>query len=798
MKHLFHNFLNSLSHYKISSLLNIIGMSIAFASFYIIICQVNKDFNYNKDIEDSDRIFLIAIPSQYQVSQYSSNICAPLGNMFINEIVQVECGGMIQNNNSEEGSNFYSKCEDGSVKMVPWTDIQIYSPGLSEVFNLEVEQGNREDMKKPNAIAVTSSFARSNSLSIGDRLSFDMSGEMNALDISLIIKDGPANSDLGVFQAMRNIEEENLTDWSEWSYHYYVKLRSPEDKKEFEAKASEIARDIIWQDIDGKEDMKVTLVPIKDIFFSDIVPNPMGNNGKKSTDLSLLAVAILIIFIALINFINFFMALIPSRVRSVVTYKIFGADRRNLVLGFVVESLGLIVIATIISWGIVAAFASSSVSSILSTSLAVRDNVGIMLLTLMTALASAVIGSVYPALVVTSFQPALVVKGSFGSSTAGKTLRTILIGVQFAISIALIICASFVKLQHSYMLKYDMGFDKEYLISGTMPASVSWWGSNNEAFENILRADSRIKDIAWSDGKLVNTLRMGWGRDYGQESIYFQCYPVSYNFLDMMGINIVEGRNFNISDEQSEGGVIIFNEKARKEYGITMDGNLYGHSDEPSEIAGFCEDFHFLPLQYGTTPFAFYVFGKNPWRDVLSTVYFRTAPEADPAEVIKFITKTICSLDAQVKPEAIKLQVYADELGRQYIKESQLAKLISLFALIAIIISLMGVFGLVLFETQHRKKEIALRRVLGADIKDIMVMLNRKYAMTVIVCFIISAPLSYYIIDAYFKAYAYHHSISWWVFAAAFLIVLFITCAIVTLRSVHTATNNPVESIKTE
>lgn len=513
--------------------------------------------------------------------------------------------------------------------------------------------------------------------------------------------------------------------------------------------------------------------------------------------MTLLAVAVLIILIALINFINFFFALVPARLRSVNTYKIFGVSRTSLIFNFIFESVGLVAIALALAAIIVILLLRTSVASILTSSAVFGDNVPVLAMTVGAAVLTAVLGSIYPAFYITSFQPALVLKGSFSGSVSGRRLRTALIGFQFVISMSLIICAMFIKMQHTYLMNYDMGFNKSCLLSGYIPYDVCWYGSQNEAFEDKLRSNPQIQDITWADGNIVSTSRMGWGRDYKGKTIYFQCYPVAYNFLKFMGIDIVDGRDFMKSDEVSEGGVMIFNEQAKKDFDVDFITPAPGHVDG-TVTAGICKDFNFKPLQYGRDDFAFYVFGKHRWRDGLHQVYIRTAPGADVQSVIKFVLATVKEMVPYADDELYSLDFFDKELGAQYRQESRLSTLISIFTLVAIIISLMGVFGLVLFDTQHRSREIAVRRVMGGSVGDILKMFNAKYIRIVLASFVIAAPLSWWVISRYFAGFAYHTPIHWWVFALSLLIVMAVTMLIVTLRSLDAATSNPVDSIKND
>ena len=289
---------------------------------------------------------------------------------------------------------------------------------------------------------------------------------------------------------------------------------------------------------------------------------------------------------------------------------------------------------------------------------------------------------------------------------------------------------------------------------------------------------------------------MGWGRMFKDEQINLDSYPVSWNFLRFMGIEVIEGRDFTKSDEQCEQGVFIFNKTAKDMYGFTLEDKLSGHRGE-TDIVGFCEDFQFKPLQYEINPFAFYIFGKKPWWD-LNHMYIRTEPGAPFQQVNEVVKETILKFNPSANVSGFTLNFFNDELGEQYRKEQQLTTMVTLFTLLAIIISLMGVFGLVIFETQYRRKEIGVRRVHGSSILDILVMFNKKFAKLLVVSFVVASFISLRIIDYYYCTFAYSAPITIWVFLLALLLVAVIVFAVVTIGSWRAATENPVNSLKTE
>ena len=809
MRYIFNNFLNTIRRYKASSLLNIFGMAVAFASFYIIMTQVKWGLTYNQELDDIERIHVLSVRSGMDETKQCIFLCRPLAEQILSSAPEVESYGVATSYVGINESNLYIK--DGAHVRKFKTTVEQYNKGGLSVFGFEAQQGSFDDFDKPNAMAVSWEFAQKNNLKVGDQLSASTTGSPTLGEIVAIWKDKfQENSSIGRIEMMMNCGDQCIDDWSESSWTYLVKLKNADDVKKFEKSTYEFIKKQIIESEGLSEEkaqkqlerLNIKLIPLKDVYYDSWIEDcrVISPKGDKTTDISLLVVAILVILIAMINFINFFFALVPARVKSVNTYKVFGTSRGTLVLNFVMESVGLVTLALAMAVLLTVAFANSPATEILNAPIDLSSNVIIMVLTIVIALAGAVAGSIPPAYYITSFQPAMVLKGTFGTSQTGRTLRNLLIGIQFCISIVLIICTVFIKMQHNYMMNYDMGFNKEHLIYGQMPKEVCWWGDSNDAFENKLRNNPAIKDLTWADGKLVNFNRMGWGRYYKEKQIVFDCYPVAYNFLEVMGIDMVEGRHFNKADEMADHGVVIFNEEAKRLFNVTLDGGAPGHHEEFAHIAGICKDFNFRPLQCGNDPFAFYVFGKDhSWRqNGLRHLYVRTTTGADLNEVMNFIRTTALELVPDADPDDIELGFFDDELASNYKTEDILSKQITAFTIVAVILSLMGVFGLVLFETQHRRKEIAIRRVLGAGVGDVLRMYCRKYSAIVAICFAIAAPISYIIIHQYFSSFPYHIDIHWWVFLLAFIIVLAITITVVASRCLKAATSNPVEAIKTE
>ena len=690
--------------------------------------------------------------------------------------------------------------------------IGAFSNGGKEVFGFELVAGNWDDWINGITYAVSESTARRLGVEVGDvaklRTNSWQGLQIEDAVIVAIYKDMPANSDGTTFDMFYNIGNRGLDNWSEWGFNYFVKLREGADPKAFEEASKPAMKDAFMR-LNGIDPTSLSeeekalceesvggtnlqLIKLTDMYFAKNI-NASGKTGNRTTTMTLLAIAIAVIVIAFINYINFFFAMVPLRLKNVNTRKILGSSRFQLVMSFVSESVTMVIIALALAVAVVTLFRQSTLASLIDTSLRFSHNWGIVALTVGLGLFISVAASIYPALFATSFNPAFALKGTLGTTQKGKAFRIGLIGLQFTVSIILIICAIFVHEQRRYMMEHELGFDQECLLQ----SQVSWDLANNrEAVESQLRADAAIKDIAWGDGAFVRDTRMSWGRRVRGEEASWQVYPVSWNFLRFMGIDIVEGRDFTPADEQSDG-VYIFNETTRDLFDITLDDQLEGWNGI-EEIAGFCKDFNFASLRQPVTPFAFFIYGKEPARPCMR-LFIRTEAGVDVPALMERITKTLNDLDPNLGDGmSFEVQPFSQSIESQYKKEQNLSKLVTLFTVLAIVISLMGVFGLVMFETEHRRKEIGIRRVHGATVGQVLAMFNSRFVKIVLVCFVVAVPVSIVIMKRYLEGFAYQVPLHVWVFAVALVAVLGVTVSVVTLRSLRAATMNPVKSLRNE
>ncbi|MBO5189121.1 MAG: ABC transporter permease, partial [Alistipes sp.] len=728
------NFLTLLRRYTTSSVLNIVGMAVAFAAVYLIAVQVKFDLSYNRVIKNSERIYRLDHPSWSDDGQWVFFWNRRIPTEMCAVCPEVEASGAITMTGSygnPQYENEYSVKRNSTIENFTIGVGGAELGGLA-VFPFEfIAGGIDEEFKANMGMIISESVAKRCNLKVGDRINYGR-GAVNQAQriISGIYKAFPKPSTIAESEAYVIMPDETPQEEEHnWGNSYYVLLREGASREVAEQQMLDYVKNDCEQrgfsEEEYKQQLKLItprLTPIADLYFADDTL-PEWMHGSRTTTYTLIAIAVLILVISFINFVNFFFALIPSRIRAVNNYKIFGAPTAKLRLNFLFETVGLILVALFGAAVIVVLFADTPLKEYISTSVAIDENGSLAGAIALGVLLIGVVVSLYPAWYITKFSPAFVIKGDFSASKSGRILRYTLVGVQYVISIALIICSLFIYRQHQYMLTKEMGFDKENLLVATLPYEAvngPWTRvldyTRRDALLDRLMQNPQIKDIAMSRGRLTQQ-EMSWTRPMPNGSNpEFRVHAVSTNFLQMMGIEMVEGRDFMPSDELAESGALIFNETAAKEFEVTTETVIDGHVGwARTPVVGICKDFNFQSAHYDVRPFAFLIYGKYGF-DLPRIAYIRTVAGADIAEVRKFITDTVLDISPNSDPEKVDVKFFDNELEMVYQREDKLSTLVTLFSFLSIVISIIGVFGLVLFETQYRRREIGIRRVHGASV----------------------------------------------------------------------------------
>ena len=402
-----------------------------------------------------------------------------------------------------------------------------------------------------------------------------------------------------------------------------------------------------------------------------------------------------------------------------------------------------------------------------------------------------IVAGIYPAFYVTSFQPALALKGSAGLTPRGRQLRTTLIALQLFISCILVVYIAILYLQSHYLFTSDYGFDKDEVLYVRLNNELR---AKKDAAQGELLRLSGVEDVAYSQFLLgVGNGFMSWGRGDDDHQIETMAvFPVSWQFLRTMGIRIVEGRDFNQHDHQ----VFIINEAGRRAWNwVEMDKPLLS---DMGNVVGVCTDLRFSTARADRTqkPMAFIAYDENDQDfGAYNYMFIRTTAGTDKVQLRRMITESLTGLGLEEQPE---VRFIDQDLEITYQEELRFIRQVLLFSVICLIITLIGVFCLTLFETEYRRKEIGIRKVFGSTEEAILLLLSRRYVAIILISFILAAPVAYYLGHEWLQSFAERTPIYWWLFPLALAAVSAITLATVCIQGWRAATENPVNSIKTE
>lgn len=784
MKTLFRNLLNIFRRFKMATTLNILGLSIAFGAFMVIMMQLDYDWNFDKSHTDSDKIYRVETMMDNGVYAIISR---PLADRFIASSPHIVAGTLSSPSYKRDMS--FSVIGDQQQNSYRELALKVY-PNYGEVFEFKMVEGEADAMNRPNTALIPLSLSRKlfgGETAIGRQLK----SEHEILTIGGVYEDFPRNTMIENNIYYPIPADAYLHNWGESMFYAYIRVDDQKNSKHLiEDFNKNFDYTSLGPDYEWMEGRSFRLTPLTDIHFTTDVQFDFYPKAGRQALWVLLAIAIVILSIAGINFTNFSTALAPMRIKSINTQKVMGARERILRTAMISEAVFISLFSFVLSIGLIYWFSKTSLAGLINADLSLSVHTKIIIITGIISVLTGILAGIYPAFYTTSFSPALVLKGSFGLSAKGRKLRNGLISIQFVASFALIICSLFMYLQSRFMQNSPVGYDKDHLIVADIPSEMM---DKKEAFVNRLKSYSGISDVTFSDFLFSGSDQyLELGRNFKGENIQFQCITVDASFLKVMGIHVLEGRDFREEDERTRDGVYIFNEKAHRAYDIEVGDRIAG-----AEVVGLIPDINFASFRTEIVPMAFYIWGEYRFNnEVLENhAYIRVNAGTDVKDAFSYIQSTLKSF----KPDYLyQIRFFDEVIQKLYENERRFSSLIILFSLIAVFISIVGVFGLVVFDSEYRRKEIGIRKVLGSTLAEILILFNKTYVRILLICFFLAAPIAWYAVEKWLENFAYKTPLSWWVFLLSFLIVSFITTATVTFQSWRVANANPVDSIKTE
>lgn len=783
MKRIMKNIATTLRRFRTSVALNVAGMSLAFAVAVILLSRVHYERSYDSFWPEGDRIFRVEMNGSTIWSQSDMDDAAAASA----HIERVSAYSIYS-------STFVVESPTGRQGYTEW--ISPCYPALTDILSMRMVEGTAEALEEPGKVLIPCSLARRSfggqsavgrSVDIEDNRYF---GNSQKAEVGGVYEDFPSNSVfrnavftplLSRWQAQRNNR----------SYMCFVKLDAASSREEVRSDIERKMNEIYRAKGDSEKKQTVELTPMRELRYTTAYRNDSLEKGSRSMELLMWVLTLSILVIAVINYINFSSALAPVRIRIINIHKVFGAGCTSLRASVLAESALFALAAWALSLLEVAWISATPLADLISVEVFAVRNLPTLLLTGAAALATGVAAGLYPAFYMTSFPPAFALKGSFALSATGGRLRTALVSFQYVISAVLIVATLGLWRQNVYNRNMSSGFDREEVLVARIHREVA---ARSELFTQRLRSNPAIVDVAYADQVLgAGDTYNGWAGRVDGHNVQLYVTQVSPNYLRVLGIPVEEGRDFTQADGLRSDYSLIFSTEDMQAHDLYAGQRLTVMNGYPASVSGFCAPFRMTSNRAGKPPYFCFAVSDNS--AALNQAHIRIAPGTDAGEVFRFI----CETSKEIYPESEpRVEFLSSRIDGLYERERRLGGLIAACSGISILISLAGVFGLVLFETRFRRREIAIRRVNGATVGEVVRMFNRRYLTIAVVCFVLASPAAYLAVDAWQRQFVEKAPLAWWLYPLGLALLAALTSATVTLRCYRAATENPVTALKSE
>ena len=774
-----------LRRYKTATLLHLLGLSMALAAFYLFMTQVKYNNTFNHSLKDYQRTYRVECKED---SEWYSSLPAPLKELWgqiphIEEMTLNQCGAVPLN--IKVGENLFQ------------TGLSTIDKNTLDFLGIHLLPGSNSWKEQPDGYIISESLARQifgTENPVGKKFAIPQWNSEN-LTIIGVCQDFAENCSFenGLFQCY---QESWFQSMSEWNNEIYLRLDNPENKEQAEKEIGKLYKERFGEETK----LQFRLIPMDRAYFEG---SAYADKGNESLVYVLQAASIFILIIGLLNFTNFSLAQTPVRMRSINTRKVMGSTTASLRLGMILENVFWSVVALIGATLLILLFQKSpECMKLVSGNISLQTHGGLVCITLFATLGIGVLSALFSSWYATSFPPALVLKGSFGLSPRGKMLRWTMLTVQFIVAFVMTLYVLIMTGQTHYIFNADYGFNKDEVLYAQLPYEAL---SKKDYLRQEITKLPFAENCSFAESVLGSTDGyMSWGRGSGEHNLSFFALCVDEHFLKTMNIKIVEGRDFNQHDRQ---GAYILNRAMVQKYPwikleqpIGQDIEGWGSEESHYPVVGICENYKLTSMRNdnNTIPAGFIIMSPDMtvnWGDRNKKVFVRIADGYDKLEAKKQLEQLIKQLDTE---ETCEFRFLDEDLQITYEEEFRFIAQVKLFAFICIFITLIGVFCLTLFETEYRRKEIAIRKIMGSTVHEVLLLFAGRYLIPLLVAFVIAAPVGYYISTKWLQNFAEHTPIYWWFFPLAFLMVSAVVLLTVVLQSGRVATENPVNSIKTE
>ena len=796
LKNYFKTAIRNLFRNKTYAVITISGIAIGLTAFWLITLYIADELSFDRYHKNADRIVRVAQHTRWDggdIHQATTSVpFAPALKAEYPEIQEAtrilsEGGGIIRYNN----------------KTITADDILFADANIFNVFTYPVLYGDHHTaLAKPQTIVLTESLAKKLFGDPQQALNQTVYFENNFPNlVTGVISDVPENSHMR-FSALRSLPHNFSGDWQNFNSYTYLLLKQGTDYKPLQAKLPQFAAKTI-QKLMGVDDYRMELQPLKSIHLKSNLQVEMSANGSMSRIYIFIAIAALILIIAVINYMNLSTARSSVRIREVGVRKVLGSGRGHLIGMFITEALAMTFAATLIAFFLVSLLLPWFNTLADKNLMVWRFGTFNTLLTLAGfALFTGVISGSYPAFFLSRFRTIPALKGQLGNLSANILFRKSLVVFQFVITVVMIIGSLVIYRQLQYTAKKDLGFNKDQVLTfhihdGSVRSQVA--SIKKQLLQNPLVLNAAVAGNPIGNNNLGShgfIFEKGDG-SFSSATKLAQELMVDADYIPTLDIKLLQGRNFSSSNEADKYGSALVNETLMKDLGWkdAIGKRIrftYGEGETGERtVVGVIKDFHTYSLQHKVEPM---VLLMPPAASMEDNLYVKINT-SKTTEALAFVEKVYKQFD---KSNPVEFNFLDQNFARQYGAEQKQGQLSLIFTVLAIFIACLGLFGLTAFTAQQKIKEIGIRKVLGATVASITLMLSRDFVKLVCLSILVAAPIAWYAMNKWLEDFVYRINIGWSVFVIAGLVAMFIALFTVSFHAIKAAVANPIKSLRTE
>ena len=795
---------------KLYSFINIFGLAVGLTCFLLITLYVVDELSYDRQFKDAERIFRINSDIKFGGAEQRMAVSSdPFGATLKKDYAEVEQYVRLYANNSRR---FIKK---GSEFLVENNCLHADST-LLDVFSLTILEGDSKNvLTEPNTLLISKTAAQKyfgNASAVGKTLSVGLQNPVE-YKVTAVYEDMPTNAHFqsDMFFPFKNINDYKFDNFLNHNFYTYIKLREGVDYKQFEKKFDVVVDKYIlpqaktFMDVKSMDDfkkggnyLKYSLTPLLDIHLKSDRIYEIGLNSDIQYVYIFSVVALFLLLIACINFMNLSTARSANRAKEVGIRKVMGTQRNSLIMQFMSESVLTsylaFIIALVITILLIPFF--NDIAGKQFTTQSLFQPLYLPFLVFLPLIVG-VLAGYYPSFFLSSFLPIEVLKSKLNANFRRSNFRNALVTFQFVTSLVLVISTSIIYRQLNYIQHKNLGFSKDQVLVVTGTSSLR---DNNNVFKEEVKNMAGVKSATFAGFlPVANSSRSD--NTFSTEAVFnsqnsfnMQAWAIDEDYIPTLDMEILKGRNFSKAFS-TDSSAIILNEQAAKLLGFTdpIGKQLFINNGSPNDvraltIVGVVKNFHYSSMRESVGPLCFR-YGRTAW-----VTAFKINTE-DPKALVK-------QIEAKWKTFAPEMpfnyHFMNDSFDEMYRAEQRIGQISLIFAGLTVLIACLGLFGLITYIAEQRTKEIGVRKVLGASIWSIVQLLSKDFLKLVCLAFVIASPLAYYAMNTWLKDFAFKTDISPWVFVVAGVSTLLIALLTVSYQAIKAALMNPVKSLKTE